>query len=177
MSFYPSQMFFSRTRRKRSLFRASQNWGNRPYFPRADKSLPVAEVLGSFLAQFYDDKPVPRQVLLSHDIEERELLEEALSEKSGHRISVQVPQRGEKKDLVDHALTNAREALGRELAESASQKTLLAGLAERFGLADVLARQLSRVSGLGQADAPLPPAIMRPPPAPARSASASRPAR
>ena len=93
-------------------------------------------VLGAFLAQFYDDKPVPKLVLLSHEIEERALLEEALSEQSGHRISVTVPQRGEKKDLVDHALANAREALGRELAESASQQTLLAGLAERFGLAE-----------------------------------------
>ncbi len=118
------------------FFRTGQNWGNRAYYPRADRDLDCAAVLGAFLAQFYDDKPVPRQVLLSHDIEERELLEEALSEKSGHRISVQVPQRGEKKDLVDHALTNAREALGRELAESSSQKTLLAGLAERFGLAE-----------------------------------------
>jgi len=118
------------------FFRTGQNWGNRAYYPRADRDLDCSAVLGAFLAQFYDDKPVPRQILLSHDIEERELLEEALSEKSGHRISVQVPQRGEKKDLVDHALTNAREALGRELAESASQKTLLAGLAERFGLAE-----------------------------------------
>jgi excinuclease ABC subunit C len=118
------------------FFRTGQNWGNRAYYPRADRDLDCAAVLGAFLAQFYDDKPVPRQILLSHEIEERELLEDALSEKSGHRISISVPQRGEKKDLVDHALTNAREALGRELAESASQKTLLAGVAERFGLAE-----------------------------------------
>ncbi len=118
------------------FFRTGQNWGNRAYFPRADRDLDAGAVLGAFLAQFYDDKPVPKLILLSHEIEERELLEEALSERSGHRITVTVPQRGEKKDLVDHALTNAREALGRELAESASQKTLLAGLAERFGLAE-----------------------------------------
>ncbi|HET7715360.1 MAG TPA: excinuclease ABC subunit UvrC [Bauldia sp.] len=118
------------------FFRTGQNWGNRAYFPRADRDLDCSAVLGSFLAQFYDDKPVPRLVLLSHDIEERELLEAALSERSGHRISVQVPQRGEKKGLIDHALVNAREALGRELAESASQKTLLTGVAERFGLSE-----------------------------------------
>jgi excinuclease ABC subunit C len=118
------------------FFRTGQNWGNRAYFPRADRDLDAGAVLGAFLAQFYDDKPAPRQILLSHDIEERELLEEALSERSGHRITVTVPQRGEKKDLVDHALVNAREALGRELAETASQKALLAGVAERFGLAE-----------------------------------------
>jgi excinuclease ABC subunit C len=118
------------------FFRTGQNWGNRAYFPRADRSLDCGEVLGAFLAQFYDDKPVPRQVLISHEIEEAELLAEALSEKSGFRVSVGVPQRGEKRDLVDHALANAREALGREMAMSATQKTLLAGVAERFGLAE-----------------------------------------
>jgi excinuclease ABC subunit C len=118
------------------FFRTGQNWGNRAYYPRADRDLEAGAVLGAFLAQFYDDKPVPRLILLSHEIEEHDLLEDALSEKSGHRIAIGVPQRGEKKDLVDHALTNAREALGRELAESASQKTLLAGLAETFGLGE-----------------------------------------
>jgi excinuclease ABC subunit C len=116
------------------FFRTGQNWGNRAYFPRADKSLDCAAVLGAFLAQFYDDKPVPRLILLSHEVEEQELLAEALSEKSGYRVTVLVPQRGEKRDLVEHALANAREALGRELAQSASQQTLLAELAERFGL-------------------------------------------
>ncbi len=116
------------------FFRTGQNWGNRAYYPRADKDLDASAVLGSFLTQFYDDKPVPKLILLSHDVEEQDLLAEALTEKSGTRITVLRPQRGEKKDLVDHALNNAREALGRELAESASQKALLAGLAESFGL-------------------------------------------
>jgi excinuclease ABC subunit C len=102
---------------------------------RADRELEPGSVLGAFLAQFYDDKPVPRLVLLSHEIEEQALLEEALSEKSGRKVAISVPQRGEKKDLVERALTNAREALGRAIAETASQKTLLAGLAETFGLA------------------------------------------
>jgi excinuclease ABC subunit C len=118
------------------FFRAGQNWGNRAYFPRADKSLGQAEVLGAFLAQFYDDKPVPRTLLLSHDIEERELLAAALSEKSSFKVEVTVPRRGEKKELVEHALANAREALARELAETSAQATLLDGLGERFGLAE-----------------------------------------
>ncbi len=116
------------------FFRTKQNWGNRAYFPKADRSLEPAEVLGAFLAQFYDDKPAPRLILLSHEVEERALLAEALCIKSGHKVEIAVPARGEKKDLVDHAMVNAREALGRKLAESASQQRLLAALAETFGL-------------------------------------------
>ena len=116
------------------FFRTGQNWGNRSYFPRADASLESAEVLGAFLAQFYDDKPCPRLVLLSHDIEEKDLLAEALSAKSDRRVHVSVPRRGEKKELVGHAMQNAREALGRRLAETSTQAGLLAGLSETFGL-------------------------------------------
>ncbi len=116
------------------FFRTGQNWGNRAYFPKADRSLPPSEVLSPFLAQFYDDKPPPRLVLISHDIEDRALLAEALCTKSGHKVEVSVPQRGEKKDLVEHALANAREALGRKLAETSSQQKLLRQLAETFGL-------------------------------------------
>ena len=118
------------------FFRSNQNWGNRAYFPRADKSFDPAEILASFLAQFYDGKPVPNLVLLSHEIEERALLEEALSTLAGKRIEVLVPQRGEKKALVDHAATNAREAMGRKLAESSSQAKLLDGVAKAFGLSE-----------------------------------------
>src|SRR5690606_23172764 len=99
------------------FFRTGQNWGNRAYFPKADPSLGPDEVLGSFIAQFYDDKPVPKIVLLSHDVEDQPVLAEALSARSGRRVLVSVPRRGEKKDLTDHALQNAREALGRRLAE------------------------------------------------------------
>ena len=111
------------------FFRTGQNWGNRAYFPRADRSLEAGEVLGAFLAQFYDDKPPPRCIFLSHEIEDRALLAEALCVKSGHKVEVAVPQRGEKKELVDHALANAREALGRKLAETQSQQNLLGALA------------------------------------------------
>jgi excinuclease ABC subunit C len=116
------------------FFRTGQNWGNRAYFPKADRSLAAGEVLGAFLAQFYDDKPCPRCIFISHEIEERALLAEALSTKSGHKVEVNVPQRGEKKDLVDHALANAREALARKLAETSSQRRLLELLAETFAL-------------------------------------------
>ena len=116
------------------FFRTGQNWGNRAYFPKADRSLAAGEILAAFVAQFYDDKPCPRLILISHDIEDRELLAEALGTKSGHKIEVSVPRRGEKKDLVEHALANAREALGRKLAETSSQERLLRQLAETFGL-------------------------------------------
>jgi excinuclease ABC subunit C len=116
------------------FFRTGQNWGNRAYFPKADRSLAAGEVLSAFLAQFYDDKPPPRLILISHGIADRELLAEALCTKVGHKIEIIVPQRGEKKDLVEHALANAREALGRKLAETTSQEKLLRQLAETFDL-------------------------------------------
>jgi excinuclease ABC subunit C len=116
------------------FFRTGQNWGNRAYYPKADRSLPVEEVLDSFIAQFYDDKPVPRLILISHDVPNREVLAEALSTKAERKVEIRVPSRGTKSGLVEHALTNAREALGRKLAESSSQARLLAGVAERFGL-------------------------------------------
>ncbi|MBB3971570.1 excinuclease ABC subunit UvrC [Hansschlegelia beijingensis] len=116
------------------FFRAYQNWGARAYFPKADRSLEPREVLGSFVAQFYDAEEPPRLVLLSEEIEDRALLAEALSIRSGRRVEVSVPARGEKRDLVARALANAREALGRRLAETSTQAKLLAGVAEAFGL-------------------------------------------
>src|SRR3954464_10363039 len=116
------------------FFRTGQNWGNRAYFPRAEKSFTSEEVLASFLAQFYDDKPPPKLILLSHDIEECELLANALSIKAGFKVEVSTPRRGEKKELITHALTNAREALGRKLADTATQGRLLQGLVNTLGL-------------------------------------------
>jgi excinuclease ABC subunit C len=116
------------------FFRTGQNWGNRAYFPRAEKSYTPEEVLASFLAQFYDDKPPPKLILLSHQIEESELLANALSIKAGAKVEVLTPRRGEKKELVAHALTNAREALGRKLADTATQGRLLHGMVETLGL-------------------------------------------
>jgi excinuclease ABC subunit C len=119
------------------FFRTGQNWGNRAYFPKADRSLAGEEVLSAFLAQFYDDRPPPRLILVSHAIADRALLAEALCTKVGHKIEIALPLRGEKKDLVEHALANAREALGRKLAETSSQEKLLRQLADTFVLPKV----------------------------------------
>ncbi|HEY2212434.1 MAG TPA: excinuclease ABC subunit UvrC [Bradyrhizobium sp.] len=116
------------------FFRTGQNWGNRAYFPRAEKSFTPEEVLASFVAQFYDDKPPPKLILLSHQIEECDLLANALSIKAGFKVEVSTPRRGEKKELVAHALTNAREALARKLADTATQGRLLQGLVTTLGL-------------------------------------------
>ena len=116
------------------FFRAGQNWGNRAYFPRAGNSFSIDEILASFVAQFYDDRPQPKLVLISHPVQERELIEEALSAKAGRRVQIIEPQRGEKRTLVEHAATNAREALGRRLADTRSQSRLLEGTAKVFNL-------------------------------------------
>ncbi|MGE0844710.1 MAG: excinuclease ABC subunit UvrC [Flavobacteriaceae bacterium] len=116
------------------FFRAGQNWGNRAYFPKADKTLEPEAVLESFVTQFYDDKPAPREIYMSHAPEDAALIGEALGVRAGHRVSVHVPQRGEKRALVEDALANAREALGRRLAETGSQARMLEGVADIFNL-------------------------------------------
>jgi excinuclease ABC subunit C len=118
------------------FFRAGQNWGNQAYFPRigGGEGESDAEVMTAFLGQFYGDKPIPRQILVSVEPDEGALLAEAFRLKGGRKVEISRPQRGEKKDLVQHALTNAREALGRKMAESSAQSKLLAGVCETFGL-------------------------------------------
>jgi excinuclease ABC subunit C len=116
------------------FFRGGQNWGNRAYFPSHDRQLPVEEVLASFLGQFYDNKPPPPLILLSHELPEAELIAEALTIRAERKVSLLVPKRGERARLLGHALNNAREALGRRVAESASQRKLLEGIAATFGL-------------------------------------------
>jgi len=121
------------------FFRAGQNWGNRAYFPKlpglgVDKSDEDPEVMAAFLGQFYDDKPIPKLVLVNVEPAERELLQEAFALKGGRKVEIARPQRGEKRQLVEHAFTNAREALGRKMAESSAQTKLLAGVCEAFGL-------------------------------------------
>ncbi len=117
------------------FFRSGQNWGNRAYYPKADRALDAPDVLESFVAQFYDDKPVPRLILLSHPIAKQDLLAEALAIKAERKVRIETPKRaGDKRALVEHAHRNAREALGRRLAETSSQQTLLKGVGERFGL-------------------------------------------
>ena len=116
------------------FFRAAQNWGGRAYFPRVDKTDEDPDILDAFIGQFYDDKPVPRLVLVSHDMPNRDLLAEAFTMKAGRKVEINTPQRGEKRELVQHAMVNAREALGRKMAESSAQGKLLLGVAEAFGL-------------------------------------------
>ena len=115
------------------FFRGGQNWGNRAYFPSHHRQLSVEEVLTSFVGQFYDNRAKPPLVLLSHQLVEQELVQEALSLR-GARVTLAVPRRGEKRKLVGRVLTTAREALGRRLSESASQRQLLDGVAAAFGL-------------------------------------------
>ena len=116
------------------FFRTGQNWGNRAYFPKADHAIAPDEVLSAFLAQFYDDKPPPRLILVSHEFAERALLAEALSARSERKVEVSKPNRGERKELVQHALVNAREALARKLADTSSQQKLLGAMTEAFSL-------------------------------------------
>jgi len=116
------------------FFRAGQNWGNRAYFPRVDRSDEDAEVMSAFLGQFYEDKPIPRLILVNVEPTDKDLLCEAFAMKAGRKVEISRPQRGEKRELVEHALINAREALGRKMAESSAQSKLLAGVCEAFGL-------------------------------------------
>lgn len=116
------------------FFRGGQNWGNRPYYPAHARDLDLADILAAFLGQFYSDKVPPRLVLLSEAPADEELITEALAERAGRRVELLVPQRGDKRQLVDQALLNAREALGRRLAESSAQQKLLQGVADTFGL-------------------------------------------
>nr|WP_306268350.1 excinuclease ABC subunit UvrC [Pararhizobium sp. IMCC3301] len=122
------------------FFRTGQNWGNRAYFPKADESLEPGFVLEAFITQFYDDKPTPSLILVSHLGEEHELLSAALSERMSHKVQLSKPQRGEKRDLVNHAMTNAREALGRKQAETGSQQKLLRGVQQVFDLPEMPTR-------------------------------------
>jgi excinuclease ABC subunit C len=116
------------------FYRAGQNWGNRPYFPRQTAELTPGEVLESFLGQFYDERPAPGLILLSEAIPNRALLAEALSLRAGHKVQLLVPERGEKRELVEMARANAREQLARRQAENSAQRELLEGTAELFGL-------------------------------------------
>ena len=116
------------------FFRAGQNWGNQSFFPRHETDAGPAEVLAAFLAQFYDDKPAPGLILLSHEVEEAELLAEALTLKAERKVQLHTPQRGEKRRLVERTETNAREALARRLSESATQAQLLKGVQRIFDL-------------------------------------------
>ena len=116
------------------FFRAGQNWGDRAYFPRVDSEDTEGQILDAFLGQFYQDRPVPKLILISHELSEPELMAEALSLKADRKVVIQRPQRGGKADTVANALNNARAALGRRMAEQSAQSKLLIGVAEAFEL-------------------------------------------
>jgi excinuclease ABC subunit C len=116
------------------FIRANQNWGNKDYYPRVGPDIDAPEVLEAFIGQFYDQKDPPRQLILSHPIDNADLMADALSQKLGLKVEILVPQRGEKAELVNGALRNARESLARQMAEGQAQAKLLRGLAEAFEL-------------------------------------------
>ncbi len=118
------------------FFRGGQNWGNKAYFPRLASDADEAEVLAAFLGQFYDTRPPAKSILLSHEPGEIDLLQAALTEAAGHKITLAMPARGEKRELVADASRNAREALARRMADSAAQGRLLDGLVDAFDLND-----------------------------------------
>jgi excinuclease ABC subunit C len=116
------------------FFRSGQNWGNHVFFPRHERGVEPSELLSGFVSQFYDERDPPASVILSHDVEDAGLLVEALSQKAERRVELIVPQRGEKRDVMAQAMLNAREALARKMAESASQLQMLAAVGEAFEL-------------------------------------------
>ena len=116
------------------FFRAGQNWGNHPYFPRMPFDMELSEVVESFVGQFYDTRTAPKLILLSEDVSDVALLADALALRAGYKVEISKPQRGEKREIMERALTNAREQLGRRMAENSAQLQLLEGVAEAFGL-------------------------------------------
>jgi excinuclease ABC subunit C len=116
------------------FIRAGQNWGNKDYYPRIVGDVDEAEVIEAFMGQFYDTKEPPRQVLLSHALANEDLMADALAMKLGKKVEILVPQRGEKAEIIEGGLRNARESLARRMSETQAQSKLLKGLAEAFGL-------------------------------------------
>ena len=119
------------------FIRGGQNWGHRAFFPAHTNDVPEVEVLSSFLVQFYEDMPPPKRILVDRDLDDRLLLEEALCERSGHAVSIEIPQRGARRRLIDQARRNAEEALDRRMAETTTQGKILRELADTFELGDV----------------------------------------
>ncbi|TKA97226.1 excinuclease ABC subunit UvrC [Cereibacter changlensis] len=116
------------------FIRANQSWGNRDFYPKTGAGAEAPEIMEAFLSQFYDDKEPPRLILLSHAVDNPDLVTQLLSERAGRKVTMGVPQRGEKAELLENAARNARESLARRMAEGATQNRLLAGLAEAFNL-------------------------------------------
>ena len=116
------------------FIRGYQNWGNRDFYPRINLDNSDEEVLEAFVGQFYSDKETPKQIILSHQVENHDLVVNFLTKKLGKKVDIIIPRRGEKFDIVSSAVRNARESLGRKLEQAATQKKLLNGLKVSFGL-------------------------------------------
>jgi len=116
------------------FFRAGQNFGNRAYFPRHEKDEDSTAILAAFIAQFYTNKPIPREIIVNGDVEAQSVMEQALREKAGYKVTILKPQRGDRKTLVDMAAKNAREALARRMADAQAQEAMFEKLAEVFGM-------------------------------------------
>jgi len=114
------------------FYRAGQNWGHYAYFPKHDKTEGISAVLAAFLGQFYDNKPAPKLILISHEIQDQPLFEQALSTRMERKVEITVPKRGKKAEIIKEACRNGREALERRMAESASQGKLIEGVAAAF---------------------------------------------
>ncbi len=119
------------------FIRANQNWGNHDYYPRISGDEDRSEIMQAFVGQFYSNREPPRGLILSHGLDDADLMAEALAEKAGRKVEITVPQRGEKAELVQGALRNARESLARKMSETATQSRLLKGVAEAFDLGKV----------------------------------------
>ena len=116
------------------FIRANQSWGNRDFYPKTGAGAEEPEIMEAFIAQFYDDKDPPPLILLSHPVENPDLVSQLLAERAGRKVELAVPLRGEKAELLENAARNARESLARRMSESSTQNTLLRGLAEAFDL-------------------------------------------
>ena len=116
------------------FIRAHQSWGNRDFYPKTGAGAEEGEILEGFVAQFYDSKEPPRLLIMSHQVENEDLVTSLLSQRLGRKVEIITPKRGEKADLVENAARNARESLARKMSESATQNALLQNLAEAFDL-------------------------------------------
>ena len=116
------------------FYRSGQNWGTKAFYPKHERDAEAGDILSAFVVQFYDERPPPKLILTSHEPNQRDLIEEALALRVDRKIEIRAPSRGAKRELVMQAMNNAREALSRKLAETASQSRLLEEVRKTFDL-------------------------------------------
>jgi len=116
------------------FYRSKQNWGNQAYFPKHDPDQDVNEIMSSFLMQFYENKNVPKLIIINSDIKDKKLIEETLSKKENNTISINVAKKGTKAKVVSMAEKNAKESLNRKIYETNNNKNLFEGVSKKFNL-------------------------------------------